>query len=142
MMFLFQRAAEAIQANPLKSNRAIAEELGISEPTVRRARKSPASRDAPALGKRIGRDGKGYRLPGAVVGSGRDGPRETPACVEPVSPSLTPPEPSNAPVDSPDSLPAIEPVVAEPDVEADIDLRHRKDDLDLLRARLRGDCFD
>ena len=34
------RAAEAIRANPEKSNRAIADETGLSEPTVRRARAS------------------------------------------------------------------------------------------------------
>jgi hypothetical protein len=51
------RAAEAIAANPEKSNRAIAEETGLSEPTVRRAR---ASYDAPELDEHVGRDGKSY----------------------------------------------------------------------------------
>jgi hypothetical protein len=50
------RAAEAIKANPRMSNRAIAEETGISEPTVRRAR---ASYDAP---ERTGQDGKSYSI--------------------------------------------------------------------------------
>ena len=45
-----------VVAHPEKSNRAIAEETGVSEPTVRRARKSPASNDAPE--KRVGKDGK------------------------------------------------------------------------------------
>lgn len=53
------RAAEAIKANPQKSNRAIAEETGISEPTVRRAR-AGASCDAPE--EREGRDGKSYSV--------------------------------------------------------------------------------
>lgn len=54
-----QRAAEAIAANPQKSNRAIAIDEGIAEATVRRAREG-ASDDAP---EREGRDGKVYRLP-------------------------------------------------------------------------------
>jgi hypothetical protein len=49
------QAAEAIRANPEKSNRVIADETGLSEPTVRRAR---ASDDAPATV--TGRDGKTY----------------------------------------------------------------------------------
>jgi hypothetical protein len=55
------RAAEAIAANPQKSNRAIADDIGVGEPTVRRARQeSGASHDAP---EREGKDGKVYRLP-------------------------------------------------------------------------------
>ena len=50
-----------IEWKPEKSNRTLAAETGVSEPTVRRAR-SPASHDAPAT-KRVGRDGKAYRLP-------------------------------------------------------------------------------
>jgi hypothetical protein len=49
------RAREAIEANPEKSNRAIAEEAGLSEATVRRAR---ASSDAPE--SVTGKDGKSY----------------------------------------------------------------------------------
>jgi hypothetical protein len=49
------RAREAVEANPEKSNRAIAEETGISEATVRRAR---ASSDAPE--SVVGKDGKSY----------------------------------------------------------------------------------
>lgn len=48
-------AAKAIAANPEKSNRALADEIGVSEPTVRRAR---ASHDAPD--EVVGRDGKKY----------------------------------------------------------------------------------
>jgi DNA-binding MarR family transcriptional regulator len=55
------RAAEAIAKNPEKSSRKIAEEIGVSEPTVRRARKSTASCDA--VEKRVGRDGKSRKLP-------------------------------------------------------------------------------
>jgi hypothetical protein len=50
------RAAKAIADNPEKSNRAIAAEIGVSEPTVRRAR--GASDDAPETV--TGRDGKSY----------------------------------------------------------------------------------
>src|SRR5262245_16113234 len=52
-------AKEAIKANPQKSNRAIAEETGVSEPTVRRAR---ASGDAPDTV--VGLDGKIYKAKG------------------------------------------------------------------------------
>jgi hypothetical protein len=49
------RAAKAIAKNPGKSNRAIAADTGISEPTIRRAR---ASDDAPE--RVTGKDGKNY----------------------------------------------------------------------------------
>ena len=49
-------AKKAIEADPQKSNRAIAKETGVSEPTVRRAR---ASGDAPD--KVVGLDGKTYK---------------------------------------------------------------------------------
>jgi hypothetical protein len=49
-------AAKAIAANPSKSNRTIAAEIDVSEPTVRRAR--GASPDAPD--KHTGLDGKTY----------------------------------------------------------------------------------
>jgi len=49
-------AAEAIKANPQKSDRAIAVDLGINQSTVSRAR----SRDADASPLRVGRDGKQY----------------------------------------------------------------------------------
>jgi hypothetical protein len=59
------RAAAAIAANPEKSNRAIAAEIGVAEPTVRRARnqrKIAGDDDAPddAPDKRVGRDGRSY----------------------------------------------------------------------------------
>jgi hypothetical protein len=66
-----QRAVEAIAANPNKSNRAIAEDAGVAEATVRRAREEGASHDAP---EREGRDGKVYRLPVREVEP--DGPQE------------------------------------------------------------------
>lgn len=51
------RAAEAIRANPHKSDRAIAADLGVSDRTVNRAR---ATNDAPD--ERLGRDGKSYSI--------------------------------------------------------------------------------
>ena len=51
-------AAKAVKANPEKSNRAIAAELGIHHDTVREARKSVAG--FPATDRRIGTDGKSY----------------------------------------------------------------------------------
>jgi len=60
------RAIAAVEAHPEKSNRAIAAEIGVSEPTVRRAwwqihtaHGADATDDATAA--RIGRDGKSYR---------------------------------------------------------------------------------
>jgi hypothetical protein len=55
------RAAEAVTANPEKSNRAIAAEIDVDEKTVRKARKSTA--DQSAVGKRVGKDGKSRKLP-------------------------------------------------------------------------------
>jgi hypothetical protein len=54
-------AARAVAANPHKSDRAIATEIGVSADTVRRARKSTARNRA--VGKRVGRDGKTRKLP-------------------------------------------------------------------------------
>jgi len=58
------RAAKALAANPRKSNRAIAGEVGVDEGTVRKIRKSSA--EYSAVDTRVGRDGKvrtisGYR---------------------------------------------------------------------------------
>ncbi len=53
------RALEAIRANPQKSNRAIADEIGVSKDTVRRAREATGDQsltDKP----RVGQDGKIY----------------------------------------------------------------------------------
>jgi hypothetical protein len=54
-----QRAVEAVKANPEKSNRAIAGELGVSKDTVRRARTGASA----PVDKRVGLDGKTRRLP-------------------------------------------------------------------------------
>jgi hypothetical protein len=62
-----ERARKAVEANPGLSNRAIAEKTGLSEPTVRRSRKSGASTDAPE--KRTGRDGKKQKATKAKTGN-------------------------------------------------------------------------
>jgi ABC-type nitrate/sulfonate/bicarbonate transport system substrate-binding protein len=53
-----ERAAAAVAAHPEKSNRFIAAEIGVAEPTVRRARRQlqESGMDV-APGRRIGRDG-------------------------------------------------------------------------------------
>jgi hypothetical protein len=58
------RAAEAIRANPGKSDRAIAAELGVGRATVQRARE--VAHDEPPE-ERIGRDGKSYSIRQRVV---------------------------------------------------------------------------
>jgi hypothetical protein len=55
------RAADAIKANPEKSNRMIAEETGLGLATVRRAR--IATDPDGSVDSRIGLDGKVRRLP-------------------------------------------------------------------------------
>jgi hypothetical protein len=55
------RAKEAIRANPQKSDRAIAADIGTSDMTVGRARKELGATDVAP--EREGRDGKVYRLP-------------------------------------------------------------------------------
>jgi hypothetical protein len=52
-------AAQAVAAHPEKSNRVLAEEIGINETTIRRARKAVAVNAAPGA-KRTGKDGKSY----------------------------------------------------------------------------------
>jgi hypothetical protein len=54
------RAREAIEATPEKSNRAIAEEIGVDEKTVRKAR---STADQPAVQERTGLDGKTRKMP-------------------------------------------------------------------------------
>jgi hypothetical protein len=57
-----QRAKEAIEAHPEKSNRAIADLAGVDEKTIRNVRNSTA--DSSAVDEpRIGKDGKTRRLP-------------------------------------------------------------------------------
>jgi hypothetical protein len=53
------KAAIALAANPQKSDRAIAAEIGVSDKTVGKARKAGAESSAPE-DVRIGRDGKSY----------------------------------------------------------------------------------
>jgi hypothetical protein len=52
-----QRAAEAIAANPQRSDRAIAAEIGVDHKTEGAARKAVGEHSPP---ERIGRDGKSY----------------------------------------------------------------------------------
>jgi transcriptional regulator with XRE-family HTH domain len=54
-------ATEAVNANPQKSDRAIASEIGISWRTVGRARKRTGSNDP--VEKRVGRDGIARKMP-------------------------------------------------------------------------------
>lgn len=54
-------AAKAVAAHPEKSDRTIAKEIGVSDKTVAKARKTTAEKSAVA--KRIGRDGKARKLP-------------------------------------------------------------------------------
>lgn len=58
-----KRAEEALAENPQLSDRAIAEEIGVSDRTVNRARKSTATNVA--VEKRIGKDGKQRKMPEA-----------------------------------------------------------------------------
>jgi hypothetical protein len=56
------RATEAVKAHPEKSDRALAEEIGVGRSTIQRARQSggpcgPPERESP---ERVGRDGKNY----------------------------------------------------------------------------------
>lgn len=55
-----QRAAEAIKANPQKSNRAIADEIGVSKDTVRKVRETTGDQ-SPV--ERVGLDGKTRKMP-------------------------------------------------------------------------------
>lgn len=69
-----ERAAKAIAANPEKSNRALAAELGIAPNTVRTARKS-TEQDCP-VDTRVGLDGKVRHLPKPKVVRGDEIPSE------------------------------------------------------------------
>jgi len=57
-----QRAADAVAEHPEKSNRAIAEQIGVDEKTVRKARSSTADHSA-VEEPRTGKDGKTRRMP-------------------------------------------------------------------------------
>lgn len=56
-----ERAAAAVAANPAKSDRAIAKEIGVHHNTVAKARK--ATGDHSPVEKRTGQDGKARKLP-------------------------------------------------------------------------------
>lgn len=56
------RAAEAIKANPGKSDGAIATDLGVTRQTVSNARKQVANDLPPDEDERVGRDGKSYSI--------------------------------------------------------------------------------
>lgn len=58
-----QRAAAAIAANPQMSDRAIAQQIGVSQPTVSRARRATETDVSVEDEPRIGLDGKTRRLP-------------------------------------------------------------------------------
>ncbi len=67
------RAAEALTASPTRSDRAIAEEIGVNRRTVIKARRRLVQ-SAPVDEKRIGLDGRTRKLPaapGARPGNGR-----------------------------------------------------------------------
>ena len=70
------RAAEAIKANPEKSDRAIAADLGVDPMTVNKARRELGVEHSTP--ERIGRDGKSYTVakPGAAPRRGKDAVRE------------------------------------------------------------------
>jgi hypothetical protein len=55
------RAAAAVQANPEKSDRAIAEQIGVDHKTVAKARRSTGEKSS--VEKRVGKDGKARSLP-------------------------------------------------------------------------------
>ena len=74
-------AEEALIKNPEKSDRAIAEEIGVSDRTVNRARKSTATNVA--VEKRTGMDGKQRKMPEAKTVETSD--------PEPMKPSPTAP---------------------------------------------------
>src|SRR6266550_529556 len=71
-------AARAVAEHPEKSDRAIADELGIDHKTVGRARRKSTGDNAP-VGKRVGKDGKARKLPKKSDG-GRAGRATASAC--------------------------------------------------------------
>jgi len=56
-----KRAEEAVAANPGKSDRSIADDVGVSRETIRRARKATATNVS--VEKRVGKDGKARKQP-------------------------------------------------------------------------------
>ena len=71
-----QRAAEAVAANPGKTDRAIAADIGVDAETVRRARKKSGSANA-ATEKRTGKDGKKYPAKKKAKAANKPGPLPT-----------------------------------------------------------------
>lgn len=67
-----QRAVDAIAANPQKSDRAIAADIGVDHKTVGAARRELGGEDSPP--EREGRDGKMYRTPRNSKSQGIDMP--------------------------------------------------------------------
>jgi hypothetical protein len=65
-------AAKAVAANPDKSDRTIAAEIGVGKDTVRRARKSVGA-NAPTE-KRVGKDGKSYKARKPTTRKPKPGP--------------------------------------------------------------------
>jgi hypothetical protein len=53
----------AVAADPRKSDRAIAEQIGVSHPTVAKARKKATTGKDFPVDKRTGRDGKARKMP-------------------------------------------------------------------------------
>jgi hypothetical protein len=62
-----ERAAKAVAENPQKSDRAIAAEIGVSHPTVAKARKESTGNDLPVGEPRIGLDGKARKQTGQAA---------------------------------------------------------------------------
>lgn len=63
LMSKAQRAAEAVSANPSRSDRAIAKEIGVDHKTVGAARNFLTGEHSPVDEPRIGLDGKQRRMP-------------------------------------------------------------------------------
>lgn len=57
-------AEKAVMENPQKSNRAIADEIGVSDQTIGRARRKTTATFVAVGALRIGKDGKRRRMPG------------------------------------------------------------------------------
>lgn len=68
-----QRAAEAIASNPRMSDRAIADEIGVSRETVRKERNSTDNQLSVEGELRIGLDGKERRMPVRQIADDDDG---------------------------------------------------------------------
>jgi hypothetical protein len=74
------RAAEAVAAHPEKSDRAIAADIGVSQPTVSKARKETTDNNL-SVERRIGLDGKTRRMPVREEIADPDAERDRKECV-------------------------------------------------------------